>query len=86
MKGAKWKTALFLYVALNKFPLMIVYTVFPRVSLTIIANSVVPLYYMEHFIVYQLIGFGFTASNCFTITKHSFATKLLSIKCWRTRI
>lgn len=76
------KIALFLYAALNKLPLTIVYTVFLRVSLAIIAFSVFPLCYMKHFIVYQLIGFGFTASNCFTITKHSTATKLLSIKCW----
>lgn len=80
------KTALLLYAALNKVPLTIVYTVFLRVSLAIIANSVLPLCYMEHFIVYQLIGFGFTASNCFTITKHSTATKLFSIKCWQTTI
>lgn len=69
MNRDKMKTALFLYASLNKTPLMTVYTVFPKVSLSTIANSVVPLCYMEHFIVYQLIGFGFTASNSFTITK-----------------
>lgn len=45
------ETALFLHAALNKVPLTIVYTVFLRVSLVIIANSVLPLCYMEHFIV-----------------------------------
>lgn len=82
MKGDK-KTALFLcyYAALNKMSLMTVCIVLARLSL--VSNSVVPLCYMEHFIVYQLIGFGFTASNCFTITKQNIATKLLSIKCLR---
>lgn len=82
MKGDKRNAALFLYAALNKFPLMNCVHCFSQSLMAIITNSVVPLCYMEHFIVYQLIGFGFTASNCFTTTKHGIATKLLSIKCW----